>query len=163
MDTLTLDLMDILLSPRGNRLLILLIVNSVQLLSFCWVQRLAESDWIWLAHLIWSCMISTGIQLQIFRSDNNCVHVVWEGHQRSSWLTLKCLALYVLLLPNYHIASGQVYCWRKTVSEKRRRNISLSYFIYWYHWKPPCSKKWRVNSVFFGGGSPVSPLSPDLF
>lgn len=99
MDTPILDLMDILPSPRDNILLILSIVNSAQLLSFCWVQRLVEWDWTWLEHLIWSCMILTGIQLQIFRSGNNCVHVDWDGHQMNSWLILNCMALHVLLLP----------------------------------------------------------------
>lgn len=68
-DILILDLMEILPSPRGNRLLIVLIVNSAQLSSFCWVQKLVEWDWIWLELLTWSYMISTGIQLLIFRSD----------------------------------------------------------------------------------------------
>lgn len=129
MDTPILDLMDILLSPRDNILWILSIVNSAQLLSFCWVQRLVEWDWTWLEHLIWSCMISTGIQLQIFRSCNSCVHVGWDGHKMNSWLIFNYLTLHVLLLPISHCVWTSTTTRENSSWEEKKKHFSVILYI----------------------------------
>lgn len=149
MDTPTPGWMAILLSPRDNILWMPSIANSAQLSSFCWVQRLVEWDWTWLEHLIWSCMILTGIQLQIFRSGNNRVHVGWDGHQMDSWLILNCLTLHVLLLPIITLCLDK-YNNEGKLFLRRKEEIFLCHIIYTGISRSPLAVKIkRLNSLLF--------------